>query len=104
MVDAAVRKFKGDTKRLYLLGESLGGDGVLELASSAPGKFAACASICGSVEDYDWDDWVWADQPEAFNNLANRLASELPLAIVHGTEDEYVPLDQARNLRSAVLD
>src|ERR1700687_5255436 len=46
---AATREFKGDPKRTYLTGLSMGGYGSWALATQYPGKFAAIVPICGGI-------------------------------------------------------
>jgi len=47
MIDATVRTFGGDAKRVYLTGLSYGGFGAWYLASRYPEKFAAVAPVVG---------------------------------------------------------
>ncbi len=46
-LDEVLAKFKGDPKRVYLTGISLGGFGTWYLASQHPGRFAAIAPVVG---------------------------------------------------------
>ncbi|HWA27596.1 MAG TPA: prolyl oligopeptidase family serine peptidase [Lacunisphaera sp.] len=46
-LDAVLAKYKGDPKRVYLTGISLGGYGTWYLAARHPGKFAAIAPVVG---------------------------------------------------------
>merc|ERR1711990_1028945 len=74
MIESVLRKYKGDRRRVYLLGESLGGEGVIYLAARArPGLFAAALSIAGSVEPYDWS--------RRAHHLVNFVRK--PLGLVH---------------------
>jgi pimeloyl-ACP methyl ester carboxylesterase len=47
VLDATVRDFRGDARRLYLTGLSYGGFGSWFLAAQHPGKFAALAPVVG---------------------------------------------------------
>jgi predicted peptidase len=47
ILDATVRDFRGDARRLYLTGLSYGGFGTWFLAAQHPGKFAAVAPVVG---------------------------------------------------------
>lgn len=88
-LDSTVRHYRTDRSRTYLVGQSLGGDGVFALASRAPGRFAAMivAAIGGGRPDYD----------------PARLRS-LPVRVFHGELDR-IPVARAaqrvRQLRDA---
>jgi predicted peptidase len=47
MVDATVRDFRGDPKRVHLTGLSYGGFGAWYLAAKHPGRFASLAPVVG---------------------------------------------------------
>lgn len=47
MLDATLAKYKGDPRRVYLTGISLGGFGTWYLASKHPDRFAAIAPVVG---------------------------------------------------------
>ena len=46
---AATKDFKGDPKRTYLTGLSMGGYASWDIASRYPGKFAAIVPVCGGL-------------------------------------------------------
>ena len=46
---AATKDFKGDSKRTYLTGLSMGGYASWDIASRYPGKFAAIVPVCGGL-------------------------------------------------------
>ena len=48
-LNATAREFNGDADRFYLIGYSMGGQGVLRLASRWPNRFAALVDISGTV-------------------------------------------------------
>ncbi len=77
MVDATVRDFRGDAKRVYLTGLSYGGFGAWYLAASHPRKFAAVVPVVG----YGHPD-----------HAAPIAAAKLPLWVFGGGRDGVVPI------------
>jgi len=101
-VQQVVAKYRADTSRLYVLGESLGTEGAWFLASANPGRFAAVGGSCGSVEPYDWNAFSWGSKPEAYQNLANAIGRDTPMWFCHGAKDDFVPPEQSRQFFSAL--
>lgn len=95
-----VRRYRCDARRIYMVGESLGGEGVWHLGRRFPNVFAGIAAVCGSLEPYDWDNWVWGEDKDAYKNVAEEAAA--PLWFCHGTEDPYVPIEHPRQLEAAL--
>lgn len=83
-LDRVASEFHGDPKRTYLSGFSMGGAGVYGIAARWPDRFAALLAIAGAV-------------PADDATLVSRLR-RIPLRIVHGTDDERVPVEGARRL------
>ena len=80
-------EFNVDEDRIYLTGHSMGGAGTLFLGSKHSGIWAAIAPVA----------------PAAFSMTDNRAEilgrlddAGVPIMIVHGDEDEAVPVDLAR--------
>ena len=67
--------YKVDTNRFYVLGMSMGGYGTLDVATDYPDKVAAAMAMCGGASGKE---------------LCG--LSTLPLWIIHGTDDELVPI------------
>ncbi len=67
--------YKVDTNRFYVLGMSMGGYGTLDVATEYPDKVAAAMAMCGGASGKE---------------LCG--LSTLPLWIIHGTDDELVPI------------
>ena len=73
---------KVDSKRIYVMGLSMGGFGTLEMLYLYPKKFAAAVPICGGH----------------IVDLADVYAKHVPIWLFHGTKDSVVPVDFSRNL------
>lgn len=71
-----------DTKRLYIMGLSMGGMGTFESLHHYPKVFAAAAPICGGadVEAYD------------------KRVRKLPFWVFHGDSDSVVGVDNSRKI------
>ena len=111
-LEAAAREFNGDPDRVYLMGYSMGGQGVLRIASRWPGRFAALVDISGTViakspsatEQHvaiDVQTHSFLTAPDIYRALA-QLIGVTPIWIFHGDNDESVPVDQSRRLVSAL--
>ena len=98
-----------DRSRVYLTGHSMGGHGTWHLAANDPDGFAAIAPSAGwiSFDTYPGKRrlgtrtalWHHADGPSLTLSLLDNLA-QLPTFILHGTEDDNVPIGQARQMES----
>ena len=108
-LDAATNEFKGDPKRTYLTGLSMGGYGSWDLASRYPGKFAAVVPICGGITapehlvkiHPELAKTAYPDDPKSYAEVAKRIGNT-PVWIFHGAEDETVPPDSSRKLNKAL--
>lgn len=85
MLDAIIAGYALDERRVYLTGNSMGGNGAWSLAAHHPQRFAALAPICG-----------WA-APE----LACKL-KEIPVWAFHGEADDIIPVEASRVMVEAV--
>jgi dienelactone hydrolase len=108
-LEEAKRRFSVDEDRVYLLGESMGGQGVWLIASRHPELFAAAAPVYGGGDFRVLHDPAF-DQPHAAANLPERYWSEvqssfrgaealldMPLYIHHGEEDKTVSVENSRH-------
>jgi predicted peptidase len=111
-LDQTVKEFNGDKSKLYLAGYSMGGFGVWQTAITHPDKFAALISVAGGVEPLgrisDEDRSLLSPQvtaaasaPDTNRAYANAL-SLLPVWVVHGANDQSVPVDASRKLVEAL--
>lgn len=85
ILDAAMKEFNGDPKRLYLTGNSMGGFGTWKMAQAYPKKWAAIAPICGGGEI------EWA-----------KTIKDIPCWCFHGDNDATVPVDRSRQMIDAL--
>jgi predicted peptidase len=108
-LEASVKEFHGDRKRLYLTGMSMGGYGAWQLAVDHPLTFAAAAIVCGGVTRIidDPDDpnlFVHGvpDGTDAFTWVAKSIGA-LPVWMFHGGDDNVVPTEQSRRMHAALV-
>ena len=104
-LDAALREFHGDPRRVSVTGLSMGGYGVWDVAMRAPGRFAALAPVCGGVlQPRAERDTLFvaavAGQADPHAAIAARLRA-IPTWIFHGARDDVVPPDDDRKLVAA---
>lgn len=83
---AVAREHGGDSARLYLVGQSMGGQGAWLYAAQQSGVFAALAVVCG---------FVGSDVEAAA--VAQRLAST-PVAVFHSADDSVVPVFESDHM------
>lgn len=75
------RRYRIDDERIYLTGHSMGGGGTFRLTTRYPHLWAAAAPMAsGGTRPFDW--------------LKNLL--HIPTLFYHGSEDEVVPVQMAR--------
>lgn len=87
MLDLVELAFNLDYDRFYIYGTSMGGYGTYGVLRDNPDMFAAAYVQCG----------------RGSSEIAPILA-EIPLWIFHGSEDQAVPVEPARDLYQAILD
>lgn len=75
IIDNVIKDHPIDTSRIYILGISMGGIAVYDLAYRYPERFAAAVPICGAVN------------PDRLKNT-----SDISFLIFHGAQDEEVPV------------
>lgn len=108
-LSAATKEFKGDTKRTYLTGLSMGGYGSWDLAVKYPGKFAAIVPICGglvlpeglSKQRPDLAKNSYADDAKSYADAAAKIG-KTPIWIFHGGDDPVVPVEGSRKMEAAL--
>src|SRR5271157_129899 len=99
---AATKEFKGDPKRTYLTGLSMGGYGTWALAAAYPNKFAAVVPICGGILLPD-DARKQADTDRIpYLEAAKKIGTKLPIWVFHGDADPAVPVSESRHMVEAL--
>lgn len=107
-LDRTVTEFHGDSSRVYLTGDSMGGTGALRVAYRWPERFAALAIVSGRIQartsaagaaDRNANPFVAAADP--FSALARRV-QQVPIRLFHGTSDETNSVEESRHLAMAL--
>ena len=106
---AATREFKGDPKRTYLTGLSMGGYGSWAIAAKYPGKFAAVVPICGGIVipahlkqmRPDLAASSYPDDPKSYEEVARKIG-KTPVWIFHGGTDDTVSPELSRKINDAL--
>jgi predicted peptidase len=83
-IDALIREFPIDERRIYAMGQSMGGAGTWNLIASRPKFFAAAVTCCGSISKDD-----------------GTASIQTPLWNFHGDADGTVPISLSRDRISA---
>ena len=85
LLDHVTENFSADTKRIYLTGLSMGGQGTWTLATNHGERFAAAAVVCGRSD------------PSQVGKL-----KDLPIWVFHGTADSVVPEKHSIDMIAAI--
>ena len=80
IIDALLRDFSIDERRIYVMGQSMGGAGTWNIVSHRPQFFAAAAICCGSISKDDGTGSI-----------------ETPVWAFHGDSDKTVPVSVSRD-------
>ena len=108
-LEKSIKEFRGDRRRIYLTGMSMGGAGVWYLARHA-GRFAAIAPVCGEVTRAADDPFPFPPPPDLatvlaapdpFAALAARIG-KTPVWAFHGAGDPVISVEQSRRMTSAL--
>ncbi|HEX7191147.1 MAG TPA: prolyl oligopeptidase family serine peptidase, partial [Thermoanaerobaculia bacterium] len=104
-LDATVKEFRGDQRRVYLTGISMGGSGVWFFTRHRS-RWAAVVPVCGEVVRQADDPFPIDPPPEIarlvhapdpYDALASAVGTT-PVWIFHGADDPLIPADQARRM------
>jgi len=85
LLESLQKDFSIDPKRIYLTGQSNGGNGTWDLITKRPNTFAAAVPLCGGGDA----------------SLAGRIA-HLPIWAFHGQQDDVIPVTYSRNMIAAI--
>ncbi|MFM8324622.1 MAG: prolyl oligopeptidase family serine peptidase, partial [Pirellulaceae bacterium] len=112
VLEQSSSRFQTDPARCYLTGHSMGGHGTWHIGTLYPDRFAAIAPSAGwiSFSTYaggpptDSPVTPWTDVLRRSTTGSDTLARKGNLAsqgvyILHGDQDDNVPVDQARTMR-----
>jgi predicted peptidase len=86
LINSVAEKYRIDSQRVYLTGMSMGGRGVLYLASKYPSRFAAVAALAPYLPEPSW---------------AKAIATT-PVLIVQGDSDPIAPISDTKDLVEAI--
>ena len=105
-LEASMKEFRGDPKKLYLTGLSLGGYGTWAFGYKYPKKFAALVPVCGGVRSrrrFPVPDWHPSSRaPEDPYAETARGIGSVPVWAFHGDQDRSVPVTESRKLTEAL--
>jgi predicted peptidase len=85
ILDAVEKGYNIDAGRVYVAGQSMGGEGVWAALAAAPGRFAAAVALCG----YGFDEMI-------------APGARTPVWIFQGEADPIVAVDDARRWVAAL--
>jgi len=106
-LDKSIVEFRGDRRRLYLTGISLGGAGTWYMARHR--RWAAVIPVCGEVSRQPNDPFPSdpppdlariVGSPDPFGTLADAIGNT-PVWMFHGSEDREIPVTQSRAMFAA---
>jgi dienelactone hydrolase len=101
-----------DPQKIFLLGHSMGGHGVWHIGATFPDRFAAIAPSAGWISFESYSGGARVDGDSAMEQMLRRAGSPsdtLALSrnylhhgvyILHGDQDDNVPVEQARQMRA----
>jgi dienelactone hydrolase len=104
--------FGADPRRVYLTGHSMGGHGTWQIGAHFAARFAAIAPSAGWIDFWSYTGAAAWSAPTAVESLLVRAANpsrtlllERNLAatgiyVLHGAEDDNVPVTEARAMRA----
>lgn len=85
ILDKVREDYRVDSRRLYVMGMSLGGYGTWDILTRRPKTFAAAMPICGGG-----------------NPSKATLITKTPVWVFHGDEDELVNVSESRSMIAAL--
>jgi dipeptidyl aminopeptidase/acylaminoacyl peptidase len=110
-----------DPKRVCIVGASYGGYAALAGATLDPGVYRCAVSVAGIsdmrrmtawdkdrstvVSERYWNRFVGVDKGESFDDISpikHIDKVDIPILLIHGTDDTVVPIEQSRMMASAL--
>jgi predicted peptidase len=85
LLDEVLKRYRVDLDRVYVTGNSMGGNGTWALAAKCPERFAAIAPICG------------VGDASSTGRLKN-----VPTWAFHGADDRVVPPEKSERMIAAL--
>jgi len=107
-LEQSINEFRGDRRRLYLTGISMGGAGTWYLARHR--RWAAVIPVCGEVSRQPEDPFPVDPPPdlarivgaaEPFKAMAEAIGPT-PVWAFHGSNDPVIPVTQSRAMAAAL--
>jgi pimeloyl-ACP methyl ester carboxylesterase len=114
VLDEASTALKIDPLRVWLTGHSMGGHGTWHLGVTYPDKFAGIGPSAGWISMMSYAGASRPEHADALAQLFSRAASpsdtlalvknlsQLGVYILHGDQDDNVPVEQAREMRKVL--
>ena len=111
VLNLALTKFNIDPQAVYLTGHSMGGHGAWHLGVTYPDRFAAVAPSAGWISFWSYGGIERAAHPDPVQQMLQRASNpgdtlglisnclHFGVYILHGAEDENVPVSEARTMR-----
>jgi predicted peptidase len=101
-LEAAVKEFRGDRRRIYLIGLSMGAYGAWTMGLKRPRMFAAIVAVCGGLlpPAHFTELEVELRESDRYAELARRLA-HIPVWLFHGALDSLVLPVESRRIHAA---
>jgi len=108
-LDAAMREFHADPRRVYLTGISLGGAGTWYMARHNR-RWAALVPVCGEVARHPDDPFPTDPPPDVARIVGSanpyatlaQLIGHTPVWAFHGAKDGTVPVTESRSMVAAL--
>jgi predicted peptidase len=105
-LDNSIASWRGDRRRLYLTGLSMGGYGSWQIALDHPGMFAAAAIVCGGINHPNDMEWlrvrgIPARITDPYAWVAMHIG-KLTVWIFNGAVDDVVPPDESHRMHAAL--
>eukprot|EP00928_Gymnodinium_smaydae_P062810 TRINITY_DN46582_c0_g1_i1.p1 TRINITY_DN46582_c0_g1~~TRINITY_DN46582_c0_g1_i1.p1 ORF type:complete len:279 (+),score=36.35 TRINITY_DN46582_c0_g1_i1:46-882(+) len=96
ILDVVMSTLGGDPSRMYVLGQSMGGNGAWLMGATYPEKFAAVVPVCGHL---DRDAGAAGQLEKVTANLKKK-----PIWAFHAASDSVVPVEFTDNAVKALRD